>query len=529
MGAEQLSSKNHNFNSRTDARRFHMMRPVIVGRKQAEIQNMTAPMGPSGGRVAVIGAGPAGAIATDALVKEKAFDTIRVFDRQDVAGGTWVLSPDPQPQIPSLRALVEQRADAPVQVPSSFPCETPRSEAINSEAERYAHTGAHEHLHSNLPPSIMCFSQEPIPELVSERSLVRYGPDSPFRHREVVREWVESIFTRGSHRNLVEFGTIVELVEYKDDEWTLTLRKLSEDQQKNHWWQEKFDKLVVATGHYYVPYIPDTYGLVKYDEAFPGRIMHTKHYRNIEDFRDKRVVVVGGSISAFDVVHDIRTVSKLPVIASMRKPNAVFSRFAFTHPHVDIRLQVSAFNPRTGRVSFADGSWVDDVDVVLYATGYEFSFPFLPDVKPVNRRIPGLYQHVFKTDNPSLAFIGMVTGCFGIRAFEWQAVAMARVFAGHAKLPNREDMEKWELNRLEQVGDGCAFWNLMPEFEEYFEAYRALAGEPAAGTTGRVLPKYDPAWAQVFWEFIGYRIRWWLKDAEDALETELVPAKTAKV
>lgn len=39
--------------------------------------------------VAVIGAGPAGAIATDALVKEQAFDTIRVFDRRPIIGGTW--------------------------------------------------------------------------------------------------------------------------------------------------------------------------------------------------------------------------------------------------------------------------------------------------------------------------------------------------------------------------------------------------------------------------------------------------------
>ncbi len=40
-------------------------------------------------RVAVIGAGPAAAIATDALVKEQAFDTIRVFERKGIAGGTW--------------------------------------------------------------------------------------------------------------------------------------------------------------------------------------------------------------------------------------------------------------------------------------------------------------------------------------------------------------------------------------------------------------------------------------------------------
>jgi cation diffusion facilitator CzcD-associated flavoprotein CzcO len=39
--------------------------------------------------VAIIGAGPAGAIAVDALMQEKEFDVIRVFDRQERAGGCW--------------------------------------------------------------------------------------------------------------------------------------------------------------------------------------------------------------------------------------------------------------------------------------------------------------------------------------------------------------------------------------------------------------------------------------------------------
>jgi len=39
--------------------------------------------------VAVIGAGPSGAIATEALVKEQAFDRIRVFERKAVIGGAW--------------------------------------------------------------------------------------------------------------------------------------------------------------------------------------------------------------------------------------------------------------------------------------------------------------------------------------------------------------------------------------------------------------------------------------------------------
>lgn len=40
-------------------------------------------------RVALIGLGPAGAITIDALVKEKAFDSIRVFERREAPGGCW--------------------------------------------------------------------------------------------------------------------------------------------------------------------------------------------------------------------------------------------------------------------------------------------------------------------------------------------------------------------------------------------------------------------------------------------------------
>lgn len=39
--------------------------------------------------VAIIGAGPAGAIALDALAQEQAFDEIRLFERREKAGGCW--------------------------------------------------------------------------------------------------------------------------------------------------------------------------------------------------------------------------------------------------------------------------------------------------------------------------------------------------------------------------------------------------------------------------------------------------------
>lgn len=43
-------------------------------------------------RVAVIGAGPSGAIAVDALAQENVFATIRVFERREGPGGCWYVS-----------------------------------------------------------------------------------------------------------------------------------------------------------------------------------------------------------------------------------------------------------------------------------------------------------------------------------------------------------------------------------------------------------------------------------------------------
>jgi cation diffusion facilitator CzcD-associated flavoprotein CzcO len=53
--------------------------------------------------VAVIGTGPAGAIAVDALVQEKSFDLVRVFERQEKAGGCWY--EDSQGSQPSVNEI----------------------------------------------------------------------------------------------------------------------------------------------------------------------------------------------------------------------------------------------------------------------------------------------------------------------------------------------------------------------------------------------------------------------------------------
>lgn len=168
-----------------------------------------------------------------------------------------------------------------------MPCKTARADKTSSHQTRFSDTGVHATLHSNLPPSTMSFTQEPLPETLSQQTLQRYGPGAPFRHWSLVRAWVEQIFVRGGHEKLVEFNTTVEKAEKKDNGWLLTLRKETPGEATDDWWQEEFDAVVVASGHYNVPYIPTIPGLAEYEDRYPGSIRHSKHFRAAEEFAGK--------------------------------------------------------------------------------------------------------------------------------------------------------------------------------------------------------------------------------------------------
>jgi hypothetical protein len=118
---------------------------------------------------------------------------------------------------------------------------------------------------------------------------------------------------------------------------------------------------------------------------------------------------VGASVSAFDIVHDILSVVKTPIYSSLRNGHPVFGYTPFTHPEINRKPVITGVSSENRTVNFSDGSKLENVDHIIFATGYSFSLPFLPSAPVVNRRIPGLYQHIFKQDDPTLTFIGGVS------------------------------------------------------------------------------------------------------------------------
>lgn len=64
--------------------------------------------------------------------------------------------------------------------------------------------------------------------------------------------------------------------------------------------------LINATGTWETPYIPDYPGR----ELFRGRQLHTHDYRRADDFAGQRVVIVGGGISAIQLLNEISFVAE---------------------------------------------------------------------------------------------------------------------------------------------------------------------------------------------------------------------------
>lgn len=454
--------------------------------------------------VAIIGGGPSGIIALDALVREKKFQKVSLFERRREAGGCWIFDeaiPEPLPLIKYLSVRKANNTEIlEDELPGYFPKRVRQS---------FYDTATYSYLESNVEACAMEFVEEPFPEIKSEESIRKYGKDTPFRHNSVIKEYIQNLYKKKGYDDFLQFNTSVELVE-KDklsNKWIITLRRFGAE--VDYLWRETFDAVIVASGHYDVPFVPNISGLQKFHDNPKKIVIHTKAYRSREHFRNKRTVVVGGSVSAMDAVQDILTVSELPVISSQKKttkPHVYFGDEAFKHPSIDRRGEIVNIDNVTSTIFFDDGSSVSGVDAIIFGTGYSFSFPFLPNLDLSENRVQGLYQHIFKMDDPTLSFIGAVTAGLTFKVYEWQAVLVAKVYSNRARLPAYEEQKRWETKRLHERGNGANFITFYPDFEEYFETIRKMAGEEGPG---KQLPKFDNRWEMAFYRGHERRKKYW--------------------
>jgi len=95
------------------------------------------------------------------------------------------------------------------------------------------------------------------------------------------------------------------------------------------------------------------------------------------------------------------------------------------------------------RVRFVDGS-VEQIDRIVYCTGYRISFPFLSEdvISAADNRVP-LYRRVVSPERPGLYFIGLVQPLGAIMPLaEAQSEWVADVLEGGAALPSAREMRR---------------------------------------------------------------------------------------
>lgn len=160
--------------------------------------------------------------------------------------------------------------------------------------------------------------------------------------------------------------------------WTVTMEDTRTGGSRT---VREYDAVVVAAGHYNVPYVPDVSGMREWAVAHPGSISHAKFYRRPEKFAGRKVVVVGNAASGLDIAAQIARCARLPVLQSCHSNSYLNTGMP---PEVREVPEITRFEPRGRIVHFADGTEESGVDAVVYATCVSSLFPFPRGLAPAN-------------------------------------------------------------------------------------------------------------------------------------------------
>ncbi|XP_049444138.1 flavin-containing monooxygenase 5-like isoform X5 [Epinephelus fuscoguttatus] len=404
-------------------------------------------------RVAVVGGGSSG-LACIKCCLDEGLEPV-CFESSDDIGGLWRFKENPEPDRASIYHSV----------------------IINTSKE------------------MMCFSDFPIP-----------GHFPNYMHNSLIMDYFRMYADHFQLTKHIRFNTKVLQVKQRSDfshsgQWDVEIE--NKDGKKE---RHIFDAVMICIGHHCQPNLPlhDFPGI----DTFTGKYFHSRDYKTPEEWRDKKVVVIGIGNSGGDIAVELSRVTKqlylstrrgawivnrvgdngLPldlrlnrVLDFVRKilPFGVFCGLAervlnqrFDHALYNLKPKHRLFSqhptvndelpnrilsgtvqvkPNIRRfqgssVEFDDGSVVEDVDLVVFATGYTFSFPFLAShVVSVSQNKASLYKYVFppEMDRPTLAIIGLVQPLGAIMPIsEMQARWATRVFKGCIKLPSVASMLK---------------------------------------------------------------------------------------
>ena len=409
-------------------------------------------------KIAIIGAGPSGIITLDSLLKE-GLREVTVFEKRNDVGGCWQCLPPETNNFDEL-ALGKIPVDG---VPDELPARIP-----HSTTQRFMDTATYSYLETNVHETAMQF------DIPFPKGKISTRGGTPFRHYTEINQYLKDIAVMDH----IVLNTSVEILEKVNNKWRLVLRQFGN--AEDYVYEKFFDRVIVASGHFDVPFIPQIPGLSEFLNLDDTVVIHSKQFRSRDQFAGKTTVVVGASISAMDGVRDILPVAKKTISSrkSTSEPHYLFGSVAFEHPQVDHHGQITKIIDHT--VYFDDGTNVE-ADAILLGTGFLYHYPFL-------KSIPELYELIFSVDDQTLAFVGHNQPGLTFKMFQWQAIVIAKVFSGTGKIPST-------------IRNNTT---ICPEFEVYYNLLRDASQQ--------TLPPWDPEWLRALYAGLDIRIQHWLQN-----------------
>lgn len=155
-------------------------------------------------------------------------------------------------------------------------------------------------------------------------------------------------------------------------------------------------------------------------------------------------------------------------------------------------------------VRFADGRR-EPFDRIVYATGYDISFPFLPDpIFAADGNRVELYRHVVDPDQPNLYFVGLVQPLGAVMPLaELQSKWVAGVLAGRLALPAVSTMQNSIETTLRSMRERYTesprhtiqvdFWSYLRTLKDEMDAGRRRAqGQSALPHALASVPAGEP-------------------------------------
>lgn len=410
-------------------------------------------------RVAIIGAGPTGLACVKYLLAEKYFTKIDVYEQRERVGGVWILSG------------AERSKRIPV------PQTDPRYGSLSSdESSLEFESPLYDYLETNIPKTLMAYADTPF----SEDLPLFPGHAAVLQYLEAYAEPIKSHI---KFRTQVKDLHLVESDQRSREKWSVKAKSLETGRVST----EIYDAVIVANGHYTVPSIPSISGLKAWNESYPGTIIHSKAYRRPEDFANRKCLVIGNSASGVDVAAQLSSHAQHPVILASRSASQFTTTSSPTWRR-DVSEIVEFLSSTDGNraVKTKSGEIINDIDAVIFATGYFYSYPFLsggttnlttsegssratsPDSssdksessaghpeqgclgrdKSLDLVISGFnvnntYAHFLHTTHPTLALPVLNLKIIPFPLAENQAAVIARLWSNRLSLPSSHELAQW--------------------------------------------------------------------------------------